>query len=136
MVKQFDDKGRMELEDGRTIPLDYQTFSYGYATTAHKSQGRTVDNVIISGNQMSRELFYVSASRGRETVQIFTEDKEWLSTTAGVSGARQSATELAQEAIRAASLHAWYIDFETGAPTRDASRAQPRQVSLERGYTR
>ncbi len=142
-VKQFDEQGRMEFEDGRIAPDDFQTFNHGYATTAHKSQGKTVDNVIISGNEMSQELFYVAASRGRESVQVFTEDKEWLEVTAGTSGARTSATELAdkidQEAVNAAKIVSqWYTDFETGAPTQDASRVQPRgdRGGQERGFTR
>lgn len=142
-VKQFDAQGRIELEGERTLPSDYQTFTYGYATTAHKAQGKTVDHVIISGNQMNQELFYEAASRGRETVQIFTEDKEWLEVTAGISGARTSATELAaridDDAVNAARIVAhWYTDFETGAPTQDATRAQPRgdRGGRERGFTR
>jgi hypothetical protein len=144
-VKQFDAQGRMELEDGRILGNDYQTFNHGYAATAHKSQGKTVDHVLISGNQMSQEQFYVAGSRGRESIQIFTEDKDWLATTAGVSGARLSATELgarvAEQAVENARIVAqWYTDFETGAPTQDASRAQPRGdrggMGFERGYVR
>ena len=142
-VEQFDEQGRIQLEDKRTLPDDFQTFNYGYATTAHKSQGKTVDHVLISGNEMSQELFYVAASRGRESVQIFTEDKEWLEVTAGISGARTSATELAdridQEAVNAARIVAhWYIDFETGAPTQDATRDRYRgdRGGRERGFSR
>jgi conjugative relaxase-like TrwC/TraI family protein len=142
-VKQFDEQGRMQLEDGRTLPEDFKTFNHGYATTAHKSQGKTVDNVIISGNAMTQEQFYVGSSRGRESIQIFTEDKEWLEMTAGISGARTSATELADridhEAVNAAKIVTnWYTDFETGAPTQDATRAQPTGYAggRERGFAR
>ena len=103
-VKQFDAKGRMEMEDGRILDSDYQTFTYGYAATAHKGQGKTVTNVIISGNQMSQEQFYVGATRGRESIHIFTADKEWLAVTTGVSGARQSATELCRPRRRSGRL--------------------------------
>ncbi len=30
--------------------------------TAHRSQGKTVDSVILSGDGMQKELFYVAAS--------------------------------------------------------------------------
>jgi hypothetical protein len=59
------DEGKIRLEDGRTIPASYREFTHGYAITAHRSQGKSVDNVIISADAMKKELFYVAASRGR-----------------------------------------------------------------------
>jgi ATP-dependent exoDNAse (exonuclease V) alpha subunit len=128
-VKAIDADGRIELQDGRILPENYLSFTHGYATTSHKSQGKTVRNVLISGNFMSRELFYVSASRGEESVQIFTANAEALRDSIGVSGARQSATELAARAMEAgletARHQMWWTDYETGAPTIDPNRAQP-----------
>src|SRR5258707_7656948 len=59
------DGGAIHLEDGRTLPANYHEFTHGYAVTAHRSQGKTVDTVIISTDAMKQELFYVAASRGR-----------------------------------------------------------------------
>jgi ATP-dependent exoDNAse (exonuclease V) alpha subunit len=39
------------------LPANYRTFDHGYAVTAHRSQGQTVDAVIVSGDRMSKELF-------------------------------------------------------------------------------
>jgi ATP-dependent exoDNAse (exonuclease V) alpha subunit len=39
------DGGAIHLEDGRTLPANYHEFTYGYAVTAHRSQGKTVDTV-------------------------------------------------------------------------------------------
>ena len=89
--------GRVELEDGRTLPADYRQFSHGYAVTAHRSQGKSVDTVVISADAMKRELFYVAASRGRETIAIVTSDKDALRSSIARSGARQSASELARK---------------------------------------
>jgi conjugative relaxase-like TrwC/TraI family protein len=100
-VKEVDD-GRVQLEDGRTLPGDYHDFTHGYAVTAHRSQGKTVDSVIISADQMQQELFYVSASRGREEIAIVTSDIEQLRESVGVSMARPSAMELASEIAQAA----------------------------------
>ena len=86
--------GRIQLEDGRTLPADYRSFTHGYAVTAHRSQGKTVDSVILSGDGMQKELFYVAASRGRHSVTVITSDKERLQQTVGRSMARTSATEL------------------------------------------
>jgi ATP-dependent exoDNAse (exonuclease V) alpha subunit len=68
-VKSVDEAG-IRLEDGRTIPANYREFTHGYAITAHRSQGKTVDNVIISADAMKKELFYVAASRGRSEIAV------------------------------------------------------------------
>src|SRR5487761_2448970 len=80
----------IHLEDGRTIPDNYREFTHGYAVTAHRSQGKTVDQVIISADVMKQELFYVAASRGREGISIVTSDVEHLGESLGVSMARPS----------------------------------------------
>jgi predicted RNA-binding protein with PIN domain len=92
------EQGRIELEDGRTLPANYRAFDHGYVVTAHRSQGQTVDAVIVSGDRMSKELFYVAATRGRESLTVITSDKEQLREAIGISGERMSATELAQRA--------------------------------------
>jgi conjugative relaxase-like TrwC/TraI family protein len=96
-VAGVDDRGRIQLVDGRTIPADYQHFDYGYAVTAHRSQGKSVDAVVISGDAMKKELFYVAASRGRERVAVITSDKELLRQSVARSGERQSASELVRK---------------------------------------
>jgi ATP-dependent exoDNAse (exonuclease V) alpha subunit len=68
-----------------------------YAITAHRSQGKTVDHVIVSADVMKQELFYVAASRGREGISIVTSDVDRLGESLGVSMARPSAIELANE---------------------------------------
>jgi ATP-dependent exoDNAse (exonuclease V) alpha subunit len=93
-VSSIDARGRIQIEGGRTLPEDYKSFTHGYAVTAHRSQGKTVDSVILSGDGMQKELFYVAASRGRHSVAVITSDKERLQQTVGRSMARTSATEL------------------------------------------
>ncbi len=88
---------KIHLEDGRTIPDNYREFAHGYAVTAHCSQGKTVDRVIVSADAMKQELFYVAASRGREKIAIVTSDREQLRESLGISTARPSAMELARE---------------------------------------
>jgi conjugative relaxase-like TrwC/TraI family protein len=91
------DGGRIHLEDGRTLPANYHEFDHGYAVTAHRSQGKTVDAVILSADAMKQELFYVGASRGRQEIIVVTSDREQLRNLLGISTARPSATELARE---------------------------------------
>jgi len=50
--------------------------------------------VIISGDGMTKELFYVAASRGRQSVTVITNDKERLRETVARSMTRTSASEL------------------------------------------
>jgi ATP-dependent exoDNAse (exonuclease V) alpha subunit len=102
-VRSVDQQGQIRLLDGRTLPDNYKQFAYGYAVTAHRSQGKSVDSVVISGDGMSRELFYVAASRGRECVLVITGDKELLHRSVARSTARQSASELARK--RRPGLH-------------------------------
>jgi hypothetical protein len=96
-VSKIDHQNRIHLEDGRILPKDFRQFAHGYAVTAHRSQGKTVDAVIISGDNMRKELFYVAASRGRESLAVITSDKERLRETISQSTARQSASELARK---------------------------------------
>jgi conjugative relaxase-like TrwC/TraI family protein len=99
------DQGKVQLEDGRTLPTNYRQFDHGYAVTAHRSQGKTVDAVIVSADRMPKELFYVAATRGRESLAVVTSDREQLREAIGISAERQSATELARKAEQHRGLH-------------------------------
>ena len=99
-VSGVDGQGRIQLQDGRVLPEAYRHFDHGYAVTAHRSQGKSVDAVVISGDAMKKELFYVAASRGRESVTVVTSDRELLRESVARSGARQSASELARKVQR------------------------------------
>src|SRR5271154_5680331 len=48
-VASVNEQGGIVLEDKRTIPHNFRQFTHGYAITAHRAQGKTVDEVIISG---------------------------------------------------------------------------------------
>lgn len=99
-IDGFDKKGNIKLSNGSTLPHDYGHFNLGYVSTSHGSQGKTADKVIISQSSgsfraSSAEQFYVSVSRGREAVSIYTDDKEHLKQAISQSVERMSATELA-----------------------------------------
>jgi ATP-dependent exoDNAse (exonuclease V) alpha subunit len=91
--------GAIELADGRVLPIGYNTFTHGYAVTSHSSQGKTVDEVLLVASSKSfaavnREQFYVSISRGRERVHIFTDDSELLARRVTDTHERIAAVEL------------------------------------------
>ncbi|MFZ0540336.1 MAG: AAA family ATPase, partial [Candidatus Sulfotelmatobacter sp.] len=109
------DGGAIHLEDGRTLPANYHEFTHGYAVTAHRSQGKTVDTVIISADAMKKELFYVAASRGRSQIAVVTSDREQLRESVGVSTMRQSAIELARKQLSAYDPEKGHrVDLMTG----------------------
>jgi hypothetical protein len=90
-------RGLIQLTGGRVLPSDCRQFDFGYAVTAHRSQGKSVDSVIISADGMQRELFYVAASCGRRNVSVINSSKEQLRESASISTARLSASELARK---------------------------------------
>src|SRR5207247_2724293 len=51
-VSGVDDAGRVHLDDGRVLPSNFRQFAHGYAVTAHRSQGKSLDAVIISADGM------------------------------------------------------------------------------------
>lgn len=85
-----------------TLDPKHGNFDYAYVTTSHKAQGKTVDQVIIAQPSTTfaasnQKQFYVSVSRGREGVKIYTDDKQDLLKQIQSSGNRQGATELIRE---------------------------------------
>ena len=102
-VAGFDKKGDIKLNNGWTVSKDFGHLSHGYCLTSHASQGSTVDRVFIaqssaSAPASSKEQFYVSASRGRDSVKIYTDDRETLRESVGASSVRLSAVELMRNA--------------------------------------
>lgn len=130
------DGSRIQLEDGRTLPANYREFDHGYAITAHRSQGKTVDAVVLSGDTMKQEQFYVAASRGRDGITIITSDVDRLRESLGISTARPSATELAREqaqthpALKHGLAHQPVQNIEPPAPQHEISHGHDLGMSL------
>ncbi|MFN8343510.1 MAG: MobF family relaxase [Spirosomataceae bacterium] len=81
------------------LDKDYGHLAHAYCITSHASQGKTVDEVFISQPAATfpatdAKQFYVSVSRGRNGVHIYTDNKEELMQHAQRLGDRQSAIEL------------------------------------------
>lgn len=101
-VRGFDAGGNIVLANGWTVSKDYGHLAHGYVVTSHASQGKTVDRVFIGQSSdslpaSSREQFYVSVSRGRESAAIYTDDKEALLEAVSRSDDRLTATEFVAE---------------------------------------
>lgn len=83
------------------VKADNGFFNHGYCSTSHAAQGRTVQEVFIaqgsgSGRAASLEQFYVSVSRGKDRVRIYTDDRAEMRESIRQSAARDSAIELAE----------------------------------------
>lgn len=81
------DRAMLRLDDGRQVdarPEQLQHIDYGYASTSHSSQGATVDRVIVnidtnrSAELVNRKQFYVSISRARLSLTLYTDNRESL----------------------------------------------------------
>jgi conjugative relaxase-like TrwC/TraI family protein len=98
-IEGFTRQGDIRLTNGFVVRKDYGHLAYGYASTSHAAQGKTVDRVFVAMGSdalaaASREQFYVSVSRGRESVKLYTDDKQAMLDAIRASGQRLSATEL------------------------------------------
>ena len=99
MVKSVRADGGVELTDGRVLDQSFREFLPGYAITSYGSQGKTVDYVLFSDSTVkpatNAQQWYVTISRGRRGIRIFTPDKQQLRENVTRSGHRPLAMELA-----------------------------------------
>jgi conjugative relaxase-like TrwC/TraI family protein len=99
-VKEIHADGRIALDDGRVLPKHYRQFVRGYAVTSYAAQGKTVDYVLFSDSAVkaatNQNQWYVTISRGRKGVKIFTADKIQLRENVARSGDRTLALDMAQ----------------------------------------
>jgi uncharacterized protein YbaA (DUF1428 family) len=115
-VSGLDKKGRLLARhpDGTTtytLDKEFGHLAYAHCLTSHASQGKTVDEVFIAQPASSfpacdLKQFYVSVSRGREAVHIYTDDKEGLLDHAGDMRHREAALELMRQYGRTMTGHA------------------------------
>ena len=100
-VQGFTKRGDIIVDHGWVIARDFGHLTHGYVVTSHASQGATVDKVFIG---ISSESFpatyqrtgYVAVTRGKEQVQIFTDDRKELLKAVSRPDEPMSATELSQ----------------------------------------
>ena len=89
-LEKIDSNGNLKLlmDDGREVEFNarqHPHLDHGYAVTSHSSQGQTADRVLIHVDPghihkglINERMAYVSISRARHDVQIFTNDAETL----------------------------------------------------------
>jgi conjugative relaxase-like TrwC/TraI family protein len=97
-VKMVHPDGRIALADGRMLDKNFRQFVRGYAITSYASQGKSVDQVLFSDSAAkaatNQQQWYVTISRGKKGIHIFTSDKEQLRENITRSGDRLSVLDL------------------------------------------
>ncbi len=104
-VQGFTKRGDIVVNHGWVIDREFGHLTHGYCITSHASQGVTVDKVFIGMSSESipattERTGYVAITRGREQVQIYTDDRKELLHALARSDDTISATELSQSAPR------------------------------------
>ena len=98
-VHGFTKQGDIIVDHDWVIGGDFGHLTHGYVVTSHISQGVTVDKVFVGISSQSlpatdERTAYVAVTRGREKVEIFTDDKEELLSAMTRQDDPMSATEL------------------------------------------
>jgi ATP-dependent exoDNAse (exonuclease V) alpha subunit len=97
-----DRRSTLRMDDGREVKAAVgrlRHIDYGYASTSHTSQGATVDRVIVnidtarSAELVNRKQFYVSISRARHGVTVYTDDRSTLRHAVGRTREKSIALE-------------------------------------------
>ncbi len=103
-VKGFTKDGDIKLSNGWVVAKDYGNLTHGYCLTSYSSQSKGVDCVFVAESSESfraadREQFYVSASRFKESLTIYTDDKRELLNAVCKTSHRPSALDLITKKI-------------------------------------
>jgi conjugative relaxase-like TrwC/TraI family protein len=104
-VREMTPDGSLVVEAAKgarkTLAPSQRLLVRGYAVTSYGSQGKTVDTVIMSdaANRAATDAnqWYVTISRARQKVVVFTPDKSALRVQVQQAGARELALDLKLE---------------------------------------
>ncbi|MGE4371007.1 MAG: conjugal transfer protein, partial [Burkholderiaceae bacterium] len=102
--------GRVELPAGQPLHLDH-----AYATTAHSAQGLTCDRVLYNAESHSRttaqDTYYVSISRERHSVKVFTNDEAKLPEAVARERTKGLAIDLAaRDEVKGGNIDSFFFD--------------------------
>ncbi len=93
----------------KTLAPHQRLANLGYAVTSYASQGKTVDTVLFSDSQnraaTNRKQWYVTISRARRKIRIYTADKEALRENLLRCGDEPLALDLKASASQAQRRH-------------------------------
>jgi len=97
-IDAIEKDGSIKLSNGKVLGPQFKQFDHGYAITSQASQGKTAWKVIIcagsqSGMALCKNLLYVSCSRGRATISVYTDNLKEFAKNAQRSSGRKLVTE-------------------------------------------
>lgn len=99
-VEQFGRNGEIILQTGGILHPKHGHLEYGYCQTSHSAQSKSMRDVLVAQSAdsflaSSREQFYVSVSRGKRSIRIYTDNRAELQGAVGISSTRRAGVELA-----------------------------------------
>jgi conjugative relaxase-like TrwC/TraI family protein len=103
-VSTFTKSGDIVLSNGMVVAKYFGHLSHGFCNTAYAVQGKTSRHrVLIAQSTLSlpatsKEGFYVAASRAKESIAIYCDNREALKEAVGQSEERITAMELVNQA--------------------------------------
>jgi len=119
-----DGRARVEMGNGREKTINLQSqYSYvdsGYAVTSYKSQGQTSKEVLVHMDMSKETSFnelYVSTTRGKDDLKIYTSNKEVLK------------EQVKEEQIKTSTLDYYKKDYEK--PESDKAETHDKAESHE-----
>lgn len=100
-IKSFR-KGLITLDNGEKLPSNWRFFDHGIAVTSHVAQGTTVHRAFVAASSLSfpassPEQMYVSASRAKKQVRIYTDSFDGLLNAAQRHRPKQLATSVTDD---------------------------------------
>jgi len=83
VIKEMNGSKMTIIKNEKEVVIDtdkFKHFTHGYAVTDYKSQGMTVDKIIISANaaQASKNALYVQLTRAKSEAKLYTDNIEKL----------------------------------------------------------
>lgn len=98
-IQGFTKEGNIKLNTGGVLAKDHGHLAYGYCSTSYSAQSKSTDPVFIAQSSLSRgaasrEQIYVSVSRGKSRIAVYTDDVEGLKQSVRDSSSRQAALDV------------------------------------------
>lgn len=80
-ITSVSSRGTLTLDNGLVVPKTFGHITHGYCFTSYAAQGTTADIALgisstMSGLAANFRQFYVTVTRGREAVRVYTDDRD------------------------------------------------------------